>query len=83
MRSLLPHTKPLHRNAPIRRGLKAASLHSEGRHGHRAAPSPLRGEGWGEGRVLATALPTSVGARQCATATLRLTSSCTIVTVAN
>ena len=26
------------------------------------SPSPLRGEGWGEGRVLAKALPISVGA---------------------
>src|SRR5215467_8727074 len=58
MCSLLPRTKRLHRNAPMPRGLKATSLQSEGIHKHRTSPSPRRGEGRGEGRVLATALPT-------------------------
>ncbi len=65
MGSLLPRTEPLHRHAPRRRGLKATSLSREGIYSRRTAalsPSPLRGEGWGEGWVLAKFLPTSVGA---------------------
>jgi hypothetical protein len=47
VRSLLPQTKPLHRNAPIRRGLKAISLDCEESHRCRAFSLSPPGRGLG------------------------------------